>query len=223
MCALYTLHTTAVQIRQALQSFDAHFSEEVRGRYLPFSQAPVVIAQGGKSVLKNMNFSLIPSWSKVRKPKFATHNARLYSDDGKTAIYSKPTWKTPFLRHHCVVPISQFIEPIYQGELAGNMVQFFGDQLMLAAGIFDTWIDQQTGEVVDSFSILTDDPVEFVKLIGHDRTPVFLNHQAADEWLRLDTEPQHMVDFLLENRKEPAQWKTEIDRALKPGWEKRKS
>ena len=76
--------------------------------------APAIVPVG----MKEMNFSLITSWSKERKPEFATHNARLFSEDGDP-IFKKPTWRGPFSSNHCVIPISKFVEPIYTGEYAG--------------------------------------------------------------------------------------------------------
>lgn len=56
-----------------------------------------------------MRYSLVPNWSKEAKVKFATHNARLESID------EKPTWKTVFSEQHCLVPLTDFIEPILPG------------------------------------------------------------------------------------------------------------
>jgi putative SOS response-associated peptidase YedK len=221
MCALYTLRTTEKQIRDALGSYDGMFPEVVDTRFTVHQFAPVIVAAGVSFTTRDMNFSLIPSWSKERKVKFATHNARLLSEDGKAWIFDKATWKKPFASKHCVIPISQFVEPIYLGQYAGNMVRFGGADPLFAAGIFDEWINKETGEVIESFSILTDDPVPFIKHAGHDRTPVFINAKAAVTWLTLKDTPAEMVQFLRTNRLEPKEWLVEIDRPMRPGWEKR--
>jgi putative SOS response-associated peptidase YedK len=46
-------------------------------RIMPHKLAPVIVVEGTQKKLKLTNFSLIPSWSKERRVKFATHNARL--------------------------------------------------------------------------------------------------------------------------------------------------
>lgn len=83
----------------------------------------------GKRILKTMQFSLIPSWSKEKRVKFSTYNARLTDFDenkNKTVfIYEKPTWRGAFSSRHCLVPMTGFIEPIYHGDLAGHWVRFF--------------------------------------------------------------------------------------------------
>lgn len=71
---------------------------------------------------------------------------------------------------------------------------------MIAAGIFDQWIDKATGEVLDSFSILTHEPPKFVLDSGHDRCPVFLNNNAALKWrFILPTNLNEQLDFLTSN------------------------
>ncbi len=217
MCSTYTLSTRIAELAEVFGDSHSIFQDSIEGRFTVNQMAPVIVNHG----VQTMNFSLIPSWSRERRIKFATHNARLMSEDGLTPIFKKPTWKIPFLENHCIVPISQFVEPIYTGEYAGNMIRFFGDRFQFAAGITDTWVDKETGEVINSFSILTDDPVDFVAKAGHDRTPVFINTKAAKDWLSLKEKPEALIHFLKSNRQEPNEWKIEIDRPMKPGWEKR--
>jgi putative SOS response-associated peptidase YedK len=183
-------------------------------RVTPHSTAPVITQKG----LQLMKLSLLPSWSKEPKVKFATHNARLETID------EKATWRGPFKKNHCLVPISRFVEPIYVREYAGNMVSFseFKHELLTAAGIYDTWVNKETGEVIDSFSIITSDPPNFIKEIGHDRCPLFLKESAFPQWLSGDEkDPKKIKEFLFENRK-PIEFVVEKDRPMKPGWEKRK-
>lgn len=149
------------------------------------NSAPVFL----KDELRIMRFGLLPSWSKEPKVKFATHNARL------DTIEEKATWRGPFKKSHCLVPIESFLEPIYDGEFAGNIVAFKEKrgEIMLAAGIYDTWVNKETGEIIDSFAIITHDPPKYVADIGHDRCPVFVKPGAFKEWL--DVKPDESGTF----------------------------
>lgn len=203
MCAQYTLHKNIEDLQKIFGLpvlSDMIFNE----RILPHSKAVVVKAEG----LTVMNFSLTPSWSKEAKVKYATYNARLESVDEKS------TWKIPFLKHHCIVPMDAFIEPIYEGDLAGNMVRFESEALMYAAGIYDSWINKQTGEVLESFAIITADPSPFVRSIGHDRQPVFLDLASAVKWMSLSGRAAEMKDFLVAHSLTPS-LRTEVDRVIK--------
>src|SRR5262245_13765023 len=113
MCAQY-------RIKAKIEDLEFYFNVTVEDiidwidHMVPHNFAPVFTSV----TLKLMKFSLLPAWSREPKVKFATHNARLET------VAEKPTWKQPFLRNHCVVPMTSFIEPIYDGQLAGNMVAF---------------------------------------------------------------------------------------------------
>lgn len=187
-------------------------------RIVPYRMAPTIVWENGNKKIKAMQFSMVPGWSKEPRVKFATHNARLDTVD------SKPTWKRPFQNNHCLVPIDAFIEPIYEGDFAGHMVAFSPkkEHTLFAAGIYDSWVDKKTGEVLDSFAILTGDPVPFVEEIGHDRTPVFITKKAWDPWLAKEKKSPDELKKLLQENIEECEFEVEKDRAMKPGWEKRK-
>lgn len=185
---------------------------------VPGTKAPVIVDHDGVIDVTPMRFSLIPSWSKEPKVKFATHNARLESID------EKPTWRGVFGKKHCLVPLTDFIEPIYDGEFAGYMVAFHAQtgDVLYAAGVWDDWVNRETGEVIQSFAIITHDPPEFIQQIGHDRCPVFLDEEAGQEWLQsVGTPSPRLKEFLLQH---PAHLNLAVDkhRQMKPGWEKRK-
>lgn len=185
---------------------------------VPYTPAPVYYRPDDVIDVTDMKFSMVPSWSKEPKVKFATHNARLESID------EKPTWKGVFVRRHCLVPLTDFIEPIYEGDHAGFMVSFHGveGEVLLAAGVWDEWTNRETGEVTQSFAIITHDPIPFVADKGHDRCPVFLKVKDGETWLGNQGEkPSDLKKFLIDKRLHP-----DLDvqnfRPMRPGWEKRK-
>jgi len=181
---------------------------------VPYRPAPVLV----NGEMRIMKFSMVPSWSKEPKVKFATHNARLESID------EKPTWKSVFTQRHCLVPMTDFIEPIYEGDFAGNMVAFSAkdDEIIYAAGVWDEWVNRETGEVTQSFAIITQDPPPFVASTGHDRCPVFLEKAAGDEWLRNIKSPPNTLKAFLQEKTHTPDFKAVKHRPMRPGWEKRK-
>lgn len=184
-------------------------------RISPHMDAPVITPEG----LRLMNFTLLPSWSLDKRQKFSTFNARI------EALAEKPTWRRPFESQRCLIPMSSFIEPIYVHEYAGNMVNFErkDHQPLVAAGIYDHWVDKETGEVIDSFAMITSPALDFVKKIGHDRSPLFLPATAFAKWLTpAKQNPQQLLAFLKDHRLNPP-LTVKNDRAMKPGWEKRKT
>lgn len=220
MCSQYALMLTGGALAHLFQISGEDFPSdkfELAQRVLPHTKAPVLFLEKSKKNLELMRFSLIPHWSKEEKVKFATHNARLETVD------EKPSFRIPFVKKHCIVPMTGFIEAIYLNELAGNMVEFKAKEqgILYAAGIWDEWLNKNSGEILRSFTILTSDPTTYVDKVGHDRSPVFLAAATAMKWLELENTPApKLKEFLLTSRIEP-ELEASIDRPLKEGWQKR--
>ncbi|MEM7204297.1 MAG: SOS response-associated peptidase family protein [Planctomycetota bacterium] len=180
--------------------------------------APVVVDRVGTRCVGPMRFALIPRWSKTRRPTFASHNARIES------VATKPVWREPFRRRRCAVPITEFIEPIYDGPFAGHMVRFFAPDapLLLAAGVWDAWRDpRDASEVLHSFAVLTRPPSELVAETGHDRQPVLLEPAALDAWLTGGArESGELLDVLAAGAAAPV-LAVAADRPMAPGWQRR--
>ena len=51
------------------------------------------------------------------------------------------------------------------------------------AGIYDTWINKETGEVTQSFAIITTVSNALMQQIGHHRSPVILHKDDQQKWL----------------------------------------
>ncbi len=154
----------------------------------PFAKAPVISRYAEYNSLRLMNYSLIPYWSTTAKPKFTTYNARLDrlgKGEKLELVYDAPTWRIPFAKQRCIVPLTGFFESCREGSHAGNVVKFTSasEDILWAAGVWDRWTDRDSGEIISSFAILTDEPCPFIRSVGHDRQPVFLDLAAADKWL----------------------------------------
>ena len=216
MCAQFTLKIS----KKDLYDFygievasDFVFDKKI----LPYQNSLVILNKNSKFELREMSFSLVPSWSKEPKAKFATHNARVET------LNEKPTWKNVLRSKRCLIPISSFIEPIYENEMAGNMVSFHNPNhtLLTAAGLYDEWVNKETGQVIESFSIITSEPPDFVSKVGHDRCPIFLHKKDFNFWMDpKNNDGLALSNFLLQQKIIP-DLTVQIDRPLKRGWEKR--
>ena len=213
MCAQFELEKSMFTEKMKKLNLDI-IDFNLNQRVLPHTKSPVLIKNENTISLKAMNFSLIPWWSKDKKPKFSTHNARLET------IKEKPTWKNIFGKKHCLVPMTSFIEPIYTGEYAGHMIKFILNECIFVPALFDTWSDKGTGEVIESFAVLTSVPVPFVEQYGHDRSPVFLNQEKVFKWLDVAFKNDEFFYDILKQKYIP-EFSIDIERKLKKGWEKR--
>ena len=206
--------------------------EKITYGYMKTETCPVVVFSEDKFQIKEMYFSLCPAWSKEFPCKWSTYNARLERDStnektGKVKrefIFEVATWRDAFSKGRtCLVPISGAIESSYFGSHAGNIVRFSDskDEVFYALGICSEWVDKKTGEVKETFALLTDDPYEFFFETGHDRSIIVIGEKNFDRWLK-DTgmSPQERFEFIRESRVS-RKWKVDVERPMKSGWEKR--
>lgn len=218
MCSQYVVSLRSEVIKEKFQDLKISQDFSINEKILPSKEAPCFVVSQQELKLVKMKFSMVPAWSQEPKVKFATHNARIET------VEQKPTWKSVFLNQHCVIPMAGFFESVYTGPKAGHVIQFkdVAEQPLYAAGVFDFWKnDPDPNKHFFSFSILTEEPTSFIVENGHDRSPIFLNEKFVKEWCALKSMNS------AETKQNLAQWsykpelKVEIERPLKPGWEKR--
>lgn len=96
-------------------------------------------------------FGLLPFWSKERKIKYSTFNAR--SETVETASSFKTPWAK---RQRCIIPADWVVEPDWRsGKNIPTAIARADGEPMGLAGLWDRWLDKTTGEVVHSFTMLT--------------------------------------------------------------------
>jgi putative SOS response-associated peptidase YedK len=250
MCAQFTLKADVADLGQNFKlriseelktrSWDIR----VRG-FMKTDLAPVIFANAqGELQLQEMCFSLCPTWSQEFPYKWTTYNARMNrnksgpksasksaskqpssSTSGVEYIYQVPTWREAFQNAWtCLVPMNAAIESSYFGSEAGNIIQFSqkNNEIFYVAGLYSQWVSQITGEIHDTFTLLTDDPYPFFFSCGHDRSLIVIAEKDISSWLQSRSmTPQQRYQFLRDSRID-LEWQVSLDRHMAKGWEKRK-
>ena len=221
MCAEYEIRKNKQAIEESLQQEFEGGDFPYQKRVKLFGAAPVLTGAHGVIQMIEMRFSLKPAFF-----KYSTFNARLLDYDERrnsvTRIFEKPTWRQPFQSGRCLIPMDGFIEPIYHGEHAGEMVEFRdrSDGLMLAAGLWAKSVDPKEGRDYLGFSIIMHTPDAVVKKVGHHRTPLFLPATAAEDWLLGDMSQEERFELLLKQR-QALDLLVRCERKMARGWDKR--
>ena len=160
--------------------------------------APIQILdhESGKAELREAMFGLVPFWSKVKKSKLATYNARSETVAEKSS-YREP-WKK---RRYALIPMVRFYEPDYAtGKALRWKIERQDEQAFTVAAIWDYW-KQESGEGLHSFSMLTinadDHPImgRFHKPGDEKRSLVIVPPEKREEWLMAT--PDSAREFLL--------------------------
>ena len=125
-------------------------------------------------------WGLIPCFAKTRALKYSTNNARAEELSGK-ASYKEP-WKRG---QRCIIPAQSFDEPNW--ETGKNVWWRFKrsdcDPWGLA-GLWNRWTDPATGEVVESYTMLT---------LNADEHPLMRRMHKPDPKLAADSQDKRSV------------------------------
>ena len=96
-------------------------------------------------------WNLIPWFAKERKLKYPTSNAR------SEELAAKASYKYPWSRgQRCIIPAQSFYEPNWETgkHIPWNFRRRDGEPWGLG-GLWNSWTDPATGEIVESFTMLT--------------------------------------------------------------------
>ena len=134
-------------------------------------------------------WGLIPKWVKdeeqASKISRGTLNARGES------IFEKPSFKESAIKRRCVIHIDGFFEHRhFDGKTSPYFIMRRDRQPMSLAGLWSEWINRDTGEIINSFSIVTTKANEMMSKIHNNprlpepRMPLVLEEEYEHEWLQ---------------------------------------
>jgi putative SOS response-associated peptidase YedK len=156
-----------------------------------YKNVPIILDSSPEIITTNYNWGLVPNWSNDLDFRKNTLNARIET------INEKPSFKN-ITTNRCLVIASSFFEWHWNDEKgkSKDKYQIFSseDENFAMAGIYTSWNNPETGDIYNSFSIVTTQANEQMKYIHNhkERMPIML--KKADEMAWLD-ELNKVQDF----------------------------
>ncbi len=134
-------------------------------------------------------WGLVPSWVKdneqLKKFWNNTLNAR-----GET-IFEKPSFRNSAKNKRCLIYVDGFYEHHHFDKKTYPFYIYREDkEPMILAGLWNEWTDKETGEILNTFSIVTTEGNTLLSKIHNNpklkgpRMPVILPDEIADDWLK---------------------------------------
>jgi putative SOS response-associated peptidase YedK len=111
------------------------------------------------------------------------HTLQLINARAET-ILEKPSFREAFRSRRCIVPVSGFYEWVRVAKGAKQPFYFYlkEKEVFGFAGLWEEWLDKETGEALETCTIITTEANEVLKPV-HDRMPVILKSDYYEEWL----------------------------------------
>ena len=177
MCGRFAFYSPA---EAAAALFGVNASVDIKPRYniAPTQQiAAVRNDENRERELVMLRWGLVPFWA--RDPSIGN---RMINARAET-VAEKPSYRNAYKHRRCVVLADGFYE--WRKEGGGKTPYFIslasGEPFGLA-GLWENWTDKETGESLQTTTLITTDANDFMAPLHH-RMPVILEANAAGEWL----------------------------------------
>jgi putative SOS response-associated peptidase YedK len=179
--------------------FEEYFGLQVDVR-LPrnYNVAPsqdIVVIRNEADNKKKMDFlkwGLVPFWADDPSIGHKMINARIES------VGDKPSYKQAYKNKRCLIPASGYYE--WKKEKEGKQpfyIKRYDSNPLAFAGLWEKWTDDQTGEELQTCTIITA-PADELNARIHSRMPLILNPANYDSWLDRYLNDYEKIDALLE-------------------------
>lgn len=143
-----------------------------------------VITQEEPKTIQLFSWGLIPHW--CRSEEQALKMADLTLNAVGETVFEKPSFRSSVMKRRCLVIVSGFYEwysigkrkfPFY---IHSQSKDFFS-----MGGLYENWVNRETGELRKTFSIITTPANRFMEKIHNSkkRMPLIFNEKQESGWL----------------------------------------
>lgn len=143
-----------------------------------------VITNNEPNVINSFRWGLIPFWIKDEKTAEDISSKTLNARDD--TIFEKASFKSPIKKKRCLIPATGFYEWMhYKNKAYPHFIFLKEKKIFSFAGIWSSWTNKSTGELINSFSIITTDANPMMAKIHNKkkRMPVILEQHNEAKWL----------------------------------------
>ncbi len=190
MCGRFAFYSPS---EAAAALFGVEGSVDVKPRYnIAPTQDIVAIrnADSGGRELVMLRWGLVPFWAKDPSIGNRMINARAET------VAEKPSFRAAYRHRRCIVLADGF----YEWQRDGNVktpyfISLASGEPCALAGLWENWTDKESGESLQTTTIVTTEANDFMRPLHH-RMPVVLEANGAGEWLAGSNELLDDVDAI---------------------------
>lgn len=155
--------------------------EQYRVNAFNFPDYPIITSS---EEIQSFTWGLIPYW--VKDEKQADEIKRMTLNARADTLFQKPSFREPIRSKRCIVPSTGYFEWRHEGNKKIPYYIYVKDEPIFSmAGVYDEWINKTSGEIVNTFSIITTDTNQLTDYIHNTkhRMPAILSPENEEIWL----------------------------------------
>lgn len=184
-------------MRMVQAEWEAPFEPIYHANGFDFPTLPVITLKEPKKV-QAYHWGLIPHWVKTieeaNKIRTQTLNAKAET------IFEKPSFRTYAQGNRCLALVDGFYEWMeYKKKKYPHYVHLKNNEVFAFAGLYNHWVDKETGELFKTFCIITTDANPFMARIHNTkkRMPVIFTKDQWNAWLDPELKKEEIQSMLL--------------------------
>jgi putative SOS response-associated peptidase YedK len=143
-----------------------------------------VITDDNPDEIQFFQWGIIPSWVKDKDTADNLRNSTLNAK--AETIFEKASFKHSIRKKRCLILCSGFFEwQKIKGKKYPYYISLKDDEVFVFGGIWSSWTNKETGEIINTYSVITTEANEFVGNIHNTkkRMPLILEPEDALKWI----------------------------------------
>ena len=173
------------------ERFNAEFDQEanlIENDFIngfSYPNLPIILDSSPKIITTTFNWGLLPNWTKDINFRKNTLNARIETVDEKASFKNS-------LDNRCLIIATAYYEWHWKDE-KGKVKEKYqincDDEIFTFAGLYNLGTNPETGETLNTFTMLTTDANEVMKYVHNHkkRMPIIINRNDEKVWLDKST------------------------------------
>ena len=175
MCGRYSL-ICIDDLGNRFRIFNPMLGSRSKFNIAPGTRQPVIVQGASGREMLQMQWGLVPHWTKDIRAAHPIINARAET------LAEKSSFASLLKKRRCLIPASGFFEWKHEGTKKHPFYIRVNDQPLFAfAGLYDEWHDP-AGTLLATYTIITTEPNALMTTV-HNRQPVILAQEHEERWL----------------------------------------
>lgn len=210
MCNYYGYQVSRLQfirLKQIEKEFGLAAALEVVKSGFSYSNATVLVPTADKIdfTIEQMHWEFIPPWIKNEEELAAARRQGIpWLNARSETVLSSKMFRDAALQRRCLVLATHFFEwRHYKPEGAKKeiaypyLIELADQDYFYMAGIWQPWTNRDTGEVINTFAIVTTEANELMSVVHNKkkRQPTILTEELAWEWMMGDLKESRIAEI----------------------------
>lgn len=143
-----------------------------------------IIKSEGPEIIDVANWGLVPSFitNEIKAKDYAGHTLNAKAE----TVFSLPSYKNSIQPRRCLVPVTGFFEWRTVNKMKyPYFIHLKDEEVFTLGGIYDSWVNTDTGEITNTFSIITTPANPLMEVIHNEkkRMPLIFTKETENEWI----------------------------------------